>query len=39
LFDFAVLEDSKITQDNDKLFVANAAIASEIVDKYKDEMV
>jgi hypothetical protein len=36
--DFAVLEYSKITQDDDKFLVPYAAIASEIVDKYKDEM-
>ena len=37
--DFAVLEDSKIIQDDDKFLVVKAVIASEIVHKYKDGMV
>ena len=36
--DFAVLEDSKIIQDDDKFLVVKAVIASEIVHKYKDGM-
>jgi hypothetical protein len=36
--DFAVLEDSKIIQDDDKFLVVKAVIASEIVYKYKDNM-
>ena len=34
--DFAVFEDSKIVQDDDKFLVVKAVIASEIVHKYKD---
>ena len=36
--DFAVLEDSKIIQDDDKFLVVKAVIASEIVHKYEDGM-
>jgi len=36
--DFAVLEDSKIVQDDDKFLVVKAVIASETVHKYKDGM-
>jgi hypothetical protein len=36
--DFAILEDSKIIQDDDKFLVVKAVIASEIVHKYKDGM-
>ena len=36
--DFAVLEDSKIVQDDDKFLVVKAVIASEIVHKYEDGM-
>jgi hypothetical protein len=36
--DFAILEDSKIVQDDDKFLVVKAVIASEIVHKYKDGM-
>jgi hypothetical protein len=36
--DFAVLEDSKIVQDDDKFLVVKAVIASKIVHKYKDGM-
>ncbi len=36
--DFAVLEDSKIIQDDNKFLVVKAVIASEIVHKYKDGM-
>jgi hypothetical protein len=34
--DFAVLEDIKIIQDDDKFLVVKAVIASKIVHKYKD---
>ena len=34
--DFAVLEDRKIIQDDDKFLVVKAVIGSEIVHKYKD---
>jgi len=36
--DFAILEDSKIIQDDDKFLVVKVVIASEIVHKYKDGM-
>ena len=36
--DFAILEDSKIIQDDDKFLVVKALIASEIMYKYKDGM-
>jgi len=34
--DFAIFEDSKIIQDDDKFLVVKTVIASEIVHKYKD---
>ena len=36
--DFAVLEDSKIIQDDDKSLVVKAVIASKILHKYEDGM-